>query len=219
MTAPKRAPAAALSFVLPKLPYAETALAPTISAETLREHHGGHHKKYIDETNRLGAEAGFADMALAELVRAAAGKPALQKLFNNAAQAWNHAFYWRSLSPKATKPAGKLGELVESFGGLVKLAGELEAKATAHFGSGWAWLVTKGGALSVETTHDAVTPLTDAGAVPLLTVDVWEHAYYLDHKRDRAGYLKAVIAKHLNWDFAAEVLAAGDAGKVDLGAG
>ena len=218
MSSAKKAPSAAPSFVLPKLPYAYDALAPAISADTLKQHHDGHHKKYVDDTNALAAEAGMGGQSLAAIIRATAGKPSMKKLFNAAAQAWNHAFYWRSLSPKATAPEGELKAMIErSFGSLDELLESLRTEAAAHFASGWAWLVEKDGALEIVTTHDAATPLTEAGTKPLLTIDVWEHAYYLDHKRDRAAYLKGVTAERLDWGFAATALAAKDAGDLDLG--
>jgi Fe-Mn family superoxide dismutase len=197
-------PAGNARFKLPPLPYAAAALEPAVSAATLTEHHGAHHKKYIDETNRLIAGTAHEGLGIVELIRTTAGKAAEKKLFNNAAQAWNHAFYWRSLTPQSARPDGELEKGLETtFGSLDAFNTALLEAATAHFGSGWAWLIAKGGKLSVVTTHDAATPLTDDGVTPLLTIDVWEHAYYLDRKHDRPAYLKAVVERHLNWTFAA----------------
>lgn len=207
MSAATKAPPAP-RFKLPPLPYAAAALEPAISAATLTEHHGAHHKKYVDETNRLVAGTAHEGASLVELIRTTAGKDADKKLFNNAAQAWNHAFYWHSLAPKAGKPDGDLAKGLEAaFGSLDKFNAAFVEAATGHFGSGWAWLVAKGGKLAITTTHDAANPLTEEGATPLLVIDLWEHAYYLDRKHDRPAYLKAVVEGHLNWGFAAENLA------------
>ena len=194
------------------LPYADDALAPAISAETFQTHHGKQHKTYIDKANAAAEALGVADASLEEIVDAAkkAGdKPA----FNNAAQAWNHGFYWHSLAPDGDKPSGELAKAIDrDFGSLAKLGEELQARGEKHFASGWAWLAATGGKLSVEETHDGET-LALGDKQPLLTIDLWEHAYYLDHKNERPKYLKAVIADHLNWDFAASNLAAGETWK------
>ena len=209
MSAAKKA-ASPRTFKLPPLPFKASALEPAISEATLIEHHDFHHKKYIDETNKLVAGTGHEGLSLAELVRAVAGKSESAKLFNNAAQAWNHAFYWQSLSPKAGKPTGDLAKRIDAdFGSLEALNEKLIAEGTNHFASGWAWLVQHGDKLAVISTHDAASPLTMDATTPLLVVDVWEHAYYLDRKHDRPAYLKAVVAQHLNWDFAAAILATG----------
>ena len=209
MSAAKKLPPSH-SFKLPPLPFDAKDMAPVISEATFTEHHDFHHKKYIDETNKLAAGTGHEGLALADLVRAVAGKKDQAKLFNNAAQAWNHAFYWQSLSPKKAKPAGDLAKRIETdFGSMDKLNEALIAEGTNHFASGWAWLVKQGEKLAVISTHDAATPLTMDDTLPLLVVDVWEHAYYLDRQHDRAAYLKAVIGDHLNWDFAAGILTSG----------
>ena len=182
---------------LPPLPYPLEALEPHISARTLATHHGKHHRAYVDKTNALAGEnAG----SLEEIVVRAAGDAAKQALFNNAAQAWNHAFYWRSLRPQARRPAQ--GPLADPA-----LPEKLKAAAKNHFGSGWAWLVRDGGELKVVTTGNADTPLV-RGQVPLLVIDVWEHAYYLDHQERRAAYVDAVVDHLLNWEFAEENLRA-----------
>ena len=190
------------------LPYADDALAPAISAETLQTHHGKHHQTYIDKTNAAAEALGVADASLEEIV-AAAKKAGDKPAFNNAAQAWNHGFYWHSLAPDGGKPSGELAKAIDrDFGSLAKLGEELQARGEKHFASGWVWLAATGGKLSVEETHDGET-LALGDKQPLLTIDLWEHAYYLDHKNERPKYLKAVIADHLNWDFAANNLAGG----------
>ena len=194
------------------LPYADDALKPTISAETLQTHHGKHHKTYIDKTNAAAQAMEMADATLEEIVAAAkdkGDKPA----FNNAAQAWNHGFYWHSLAPTGGKPGGALAAAIErDFGSLAKLGEDLQARGEKHFASGWVWLAEDAGKLSIEETHDGET-LALGGKKPLLTIDLWEHAYYLDHKNERPKYLKAVIADHLNWEFAASNLAADETWK------
>jgi Fe-Mn family superoxide dismutase len=187
-------------FSLPKLPYAEDALAPVISAETLKLHHGKHHKKYVDTTNQLlekeppGTTA--TAVTLDDVVRQAKGK-----LFNNAAQAWNHDFYWHSLSPRRQRPAGALlHRLEKDFGSYERFADAFAAAANGQFGSGWAWLVDQGGKLQVMTTSNADTPMAH-GIRCLLTLDVWEHAYYVDYRNERERYVSAVLDR-LNWEFA-----------------
>src|ERR671914_356234 len=191
--------AKALHFSLPALPYAEDALAPVISAQTLKLHHGKHHKKYIDTTNQLlekePLQANSPD-SLEDVVKRAKGK-----LFNNAAQAWNHDFYWHSLSPKRQRPSGALlHRLEKDFGSYERFADAFAAAANGQFGSGWAWLVNKGGKLEVVATANADTPMAH-GIKCLLTVDVWEHAYYVDYRNERERYVSAIL-NHLNWEFA-----------------
>lgn len=186
-----------LHFELPALPYPEDALAPVISAETLALHHGKHHKKYMDTMNELLSKESINASSLEEVVRNSKGK-----LFNNAAQAWNHDFYWHSLSPKRKRPAGALLRRIEGdFGSYDRFAEQFAAAAEAQFGSGWAWLVEQDGRLKVLTTSNANTPMAH-GIRCLLTVDVWEHAYYLDYRNQRERYLSAVIGERLNWEFA-----------------
>jgi Fe-Mn family superoxide dismutase len=198
-TSAARAPQQALHIELPPLPYPEDALAPAISAETLRFHHGKHHKKYVDTTNQLLQEQPVKAATLEELVRAASGK-----LFNNAAQAWNHDFYWKSLSAQGGKPEGALlAQIDHDFGGYDGFVKKFAAAASGQFGSGWAWLVKQGGKLEIVATPNAETPMAK-GATCLLTVDVWEHAYYIDYRNERDKYLDAVIRNRLNWKFAAE---------------
>jgi Fe-Mn family superoxide dismutase len=189
-------------FPLPPLPYAEDALAPVISAETLRLHHGKHHRKYVDTMNQLLDKEAVPAASLEELVRNAKGK-----LFNNAAQAWNHDFYWHSLSPKRQRPAGALlNRLERDFGSYDAFAAKFAAAATGQFGSGWAWLVLKGekgqdGRLEVMATANADTPMAQ-GITCLLTIDVWEHAYYVDYRNERERYVSAILDR-LNWERAA----------------
>ena len=192
--------ASRLHFQLPPLPYAEDALAPVISAETLKLHHGKHHKKYVDTMNQLlekekpGGNA--AASTLEEVVRQSKGK-----LFNNAAQAWNHDFYWHSLSPRRQRPHGAmLQRLEKDFGNYDKWADQFSQAAIGQFGSGWAWLVEKDGRLQVMTTSNAETPMAQ-GIRCLLTVDVWEHAYYVDYRNERDRYVSAILDR-LNWAFA-----------------
>lgn len=196
-----------MAFELTPLPYDREALAPAISAETLSFHHGKHHQAYIDKTNAAVKGTENEGKPLEDVIAAARGSN--QGLFNNAAQSWNHGFYWHSLCSDDCTPEGDLATKIdEAFGSFDELKTQLADRGAGHFASGWVWLAEKGGKLSIEETHDGDT-LADQGFNPLLTVDVWEHAYYLDHQNARPAYLKAVIDNHLNWDFAAENLARG----------
>jgi superoxide dismutase, Fe-Mn family len=198
-----------MAFQLIDLPYPSDALEPAISAETLGFHHGKHHKAYLDKANAAIEGTELEGKPLEDVIAAARGSD--QGLFNNAAQSWNHGFYWHSLSPEGGSPSGDLAAKIdEAFGSLDELVGKLAERGAGHFASGWVWLAEKGGKLSIEETHDGDT-LADGSFNPLLTIDVWEHAYYLDHQNQRPAYLKAVIDGHLNWDFAAENLARGSA--------
>jgi len=194
-----------MAFTLPDLPYARDALAPHISGETLDFHHGKHHKAYVDKANDLvkGTDLESADL---ETAIRAAWKDKNTALFNNAAQIWNHTFYWNSMSPKGGgKPSGKLAEAIDQdFGSFEKFADAFKAAGAGQFGSGWAWLVVKDGKLEVRKTPNAETPFTEAGVTPLLTMDVWEHAYYLDFQNRRPDYMGAFLGHLVNWDFAAE---------------
>lgn len=192
----------ALQLSLSPLPYPEDALAPVISAETLRFHHGKHHKKYVDTANQLLKQEPVEAGSLEELVRKSSGK-----LFNNAAQVWNHDFYWKSLSPQPNRPEGLILEKInQGFGGWDAFAKKLAQAASGQFGSGWAWLIQRAGKLEIVTTANADTPM--AKEIPcLLTIDVWEHAYYIDYRNIRDDYLAKVIDQRLNWKFAAENLA------------
>ena len=195
------------AHVLPPLPYAENALEPVISANTISFHYGKHHKGYVDNLNKLIAGTEFAGLPLEKIIFATAGKPDKAAVFNNAAQAWNHAFYWRSLSPKGGgEPSADLKQKIEaSFGTVDACRKELATAATTQFGSGWAWLALDGGKLIVVKTGNADSPLT-RGMKPIFTIDVWEHAYYLDYQNRRADYVSAVLEKLINWSFAADNL-------------
>jgi len=196
---------AAGPFTLPKLPWDEAALDPVISARTIQFHYGKHHKAYVDKTNEMVAGTPMAGMSLEEVVRAA-DKDKNQKLFNNAAQAWNHTFFWSCLRPGGSKPSGDIARRIDSdLGGLEAFNKSFAKAAVEQFGSGWAWLVDRGGKLEIVATSNAGTPLT-TGATPLLTLDVWEHAYYLDYQNRRPDFANAVIEKLLDWEFAAENL-------------
>jgi Fe-Mn family superoxide dismutase len=202
-----RIASAAAPHVLPPLPYANNELEPVISANTISFHYGKHHKGYVDNLNKLIAGNEFADMPLEKIVSATAGKPDKVAIFNNAAQTWNHTFYWQSLKPKGGgEPPAALKQKIEaSFGSLEACKKELANAAVTQFASGWAWLVKDGDKLKVVKTGNADTPITQT-AKPLLTIDVWEHAYYLDYQNRRADYVNSVIEKLINWEFAAENL-------------
>ncbi len=196
-------------FTLSPLPFGDTALEPVISKETIRFHYGKHHKKYVDDLNKLVKGTRYADMRLEEIVRAtlnAKDGSDEKKIFNNAGQVWNHDFYWRSIAPKSAAPSGALAQAIEEFGGKAKLIEELAKAGKEQFGSGWAWVTSENGKLAVEKTANAVDPMA-RGTNCLLTVDVWEHAYYLDYQNERPKYLEEVLNRLLNWDFAAENLA------------
>ena len=196
-----------MAFALSPLPYDSSALEPAISAETLSFHHGKHHQTYVDKTNAAIEGTDHADKSLEEIIAAARGSN--QGLFNNAAQTWNHAFYWNSLAPSTTEPSAELAAKIdEAFGSVDALKQQLKDRGAGHFASGWVWLAEKDGKLSVEESHDADT-LVDKGLNPLLVLDVWEHAYYLDHQNKRPAYLDAVVETKLNWAFASENLARG----------
>ncbi len=191
-------------FALPELPYAPDAFGKIISARTFSFHHGKHHKAYVETANRLAGEAGLADATPLEIIKRTHGDAAKTALFNNAAQAWNHSHYWRSLSPKKTTPEGALAKAIDaSFGNFDAFQKRFADAAAGHFGSGWAWLVREGkGGLKIATTSNADTPVA-RGEQCLLVVDVWEHAYYLDHQNVRRAYVDAVVHDHLDWTFAA----------------
>lgn len=194
-------------FELSPLPYDESAMEPAISARTVGFHYHKHHKTYVETLNKLVTGTRYADMPLEQIVRTTANRADEKdkKLFNNAGQVWNHDFYWRSLSPRSTKPSGKLAHAIEhDFGGLDELLKQFAQAGTEQFGSGWAWLVSNSGKLSICKTGNALDPMA-RHINCLLTIDVWEHAYYLDYQNERAKYLKAVLGK-LNWEFAAENL-------------
>lgn len=195
-------------FTLAPLPWDENALAPTISANTIGFHYHKHHQAYVDTLNKLVPGTKFAGMKLEEIVvaTAKASDPKEKTLANNAGQVWNHDFYWRSLTPAKTEPSSKLASAITAaFGTKEELIAKLAEAGKTQFGSGWAWLVVKDGKLAVEKTANAASPMA-AGVNCLLTVDVWEHAYYLDYQNARPKYLESVLGKILNWEFASENL-------------
>jgi Fe-Mn family superoxide dismutase len=195
------------SLGLPALPYSENALEPIISARTLSFHHGKHHRSYVETLNKLIAGTELANLSLDELVTRTAGKADRVPLFNNAAQAWNHSFYWRCLKPGGGgEPPPALKQKMEAaYGNVEACKRQLVDSAVTQFGSGWAWLVLEGAQLKVIKTGNADNPITQ-GLRPLLTIDVWEHAYYLDYQNKRADHVNAVIDRLANWEFAAENL-------------
>jgi Fe-Mn family superoxide dismutase len=188
-------------FILPELPYAYDALEPAVSADTLQFHHDKHHRAYVEKTNALAAEAGLQGKRLEDVVRQAS-RTGDKTLFHNAAQAWNHGFFWTCMSPNRAAQPGRFAGLKDAF---------LE-KGTAHFGSGWIWIILDGGELAVSDTHDAGDFLGEA-ARPLMTCDVWEHAYYLDHKNDREAFLEHWWNELADWGFAEAQYAAAQRGQ------
>jgi Fe-Mn family superoxide dismutase len=192
-------------FTLMALPYADNALAPVISPNTIGFHYGKHHKTYVDNLNNLVKGTDLEGKSLEDVVMATAGKADKAPLFNNSAQIWNHDFYWKSMKANGGGvPTGKVADRInESFGSFDEFKKQLSATTVGQFGSGWGWLVAdSAGKLKVVKTGNAEVPMTQ-GLKPLLTIDVWEHAYYLDHQNRRADYVNAVIDKLLNWEFAA----------------
>jgi Fe-Mn family superoxide dismutase len=198
----------AMSYELPPLPYADTALEPAYSAKTISFHHGKHHKAYVDNLNKLVANTRIDGLALESIIDIASKNAEMTAVFNNAAQIWNHTFFWHSMKPGGGgKPAGALAKMIdEAFGSYEKFAEQFKAAAVGRFGSGWAWLVVEGGALKIVSTPNAETPITK-GQKPLITVDVWEHAYYLDYQNRRPDFVQAFLDHLVNWDFAAANLA------------
>jgi len=194
---------AASPHTLAPLPYAENALEPVITANTIGFHYGKHHKGYVDNLNKLVAGTEYAGLSLEKIIASTAGRSEKTAIFNNAAQTWNHTFYWKSIKPKGGgEPPAALKQKIEaSFGSMDACKKELAGAAVSQFGSGWAWLVLDGDKLKVIKTANADVPLT-TGMKPLLTVDVWEHAYYLDYQNRRADYVSAVLDKLINWEFA-----------------
>ena len=203
-----------MAFQLPSLPFDPTALEPHMSAETFEFHHGKHHKAYVDKTNGWIEEKGLAGLSLIQVIEKA--KASGDKgLFNNSAQIWNHSFFWNCLAPAgSTKPSAKLAGLIDSFGGQEALLKKLAEEAVNHFASGWAWLVLEGDALKVTSFHDADTPIVN-GATPLLTLDVWEHAYYIDYRNARPKFAETVLNNIINWDFVSQNLDGQGASRAD----
>lgn len=189
-----------MAFEMIDLPYARNALEPYVSAETMDYHYGKHYKTYVDNLNKLIAGTDYDNMTLDEIVRSTAGKPDLAPIFNNAAQAWNHAFFWQSMTPNGggLPNDGLKLRLENDFGSLDKFKEEFKAAAVSQFGSGWAWLVERDGRLEVVKTSNADTPIAH-NLKPLLTIDVWEHAYYLDYQNRRADFVSAFLEHLINW--------------------
>ncbi len=196
-----------MDFTLPPLPYSKDALAPAISQETLEFHYGKHHQGYMNKLKGLIEGTPEAEKSLEEIVRSASGG-----VFNNAAQVWNHSFFWKSMKPGGggEPPAGDVADAItRDFGGYARFREQFKKQGLGRFGSGWVWLVLDGGKLSIVDTPNAETPLTTS-ATPLVTCDVWEHAYYLDYRNDRGKFLDVFLDKLVNWDFvAANLKAAG----------
>lgn len=195
------------AFALPPLPWPENALEPYISARTISFHYGKHHQTYLDNLNKLSAGTPFANMSVEEVFLKTAGQPDKAGLFNNAAQVWNHTFFWKSMKPGGGgAPTGRLAEKIrEDFGSFDAFKAAFLDAALTQFGSGWAWLVLENGKLKVTKTPNADNPLVH-GQKPLLTCDVWEHAYYLDYQNRRKDFVEAFLNHLVNWDFAASQL-------------
>ena len=202
-------------FALPKLAYADDALAPVISAQTIQFHYGKHHAAYVKNLNALLAEQAAASASLETIIETAKAS-ANPKVFNNAAQCWNHSFFWLSMSPIASSASEGLSEAITTaYGDHTGLKVAFVAEGVAHFGSGWVWLAADHhGALKILSTHDAETPLAHTELTPLLVCDLWEHAYYLDHQNDRKGFLESWFDRLANWAFASDQFAAAMSGAV-----
>ena len=196
-----------MTFVLPPLPYPKHAFGDVMSAETLDYHHGKHHRAYVDGTNKLVEGSDLEGRRLSDVIRAASERGET-KLFNQSAQLWNHSFFWQCLAPPSDQhPSGRLGAMIDAaFGSTDGLLARLKEEATGHFSNGWAWLVLDGDRLSVTSLHDADTPVAHEGMKPLLTLDVWEHAYYIDYRNDRPAFAEKVLANIVNWEFVARNL-------------
>jgi Fe-Mn family superoxide dismutase len=196
-----------MTITLPPLPYAEDALEPVYSARTIGFHYGKHHKTYVDNINKLITGTELETKNLEEIIKTSANDPAKAGIFNNSAQVWNHTFFWNCMKPNGGgKPGGTLAQKIDdAFGGFDKFAEQFKTAAVGRFGSGWAWLVLDGGALKIFSTANADTPLAK-GQKALLTVDVWEHAYYLDYQNRRADYVQAFLDHLINWEFVANNL-------------
>ena len=192
-----------MAFELPALPYAAEALEPYISSETLAFHHGKHHRTYVTNLNKLAGDAGLDGMSLEEVIMTVAGDTSKLGIFNNAAQIWNHTFYWHSMKPGGGgRPTGPIAAKIdEDFGSYEKFAEAFKTAGATQFGSGWAWLVLDGGRLKVTKTPNAEPPMTQ-NQTAILTMDVWEHAYYLDYQNRRPDYMGAFLEHLVNWDFA-----------------
>lgn len=197
-----------MTFELPALPYPDTALEPYYSSQTFSFHHGKHHKAYVDNLNKLLPGSGFEDSSLEEIIRATAGDLTKAAFFNNAAQVWNHTFFWNCMKPGGGgRPTGLVAERIDaSFGSYEKFAEQFKAAAVGRFGSGWGWLTSELGEFKIMSTPNAENPMS-LGKVALLTVDVWEHAYYLDYQNRRPDFVQTFLDHLVNWDFVAANLA------------
>jgi len=196
-----------MAFELPDLPYSKDALAPHMSAETLEFHHGKHHAAYVKKTNQLLEDKRMSGASLIDVVRSAK-RDHDTKLFNVSAQLWNHSFFWQCLAPaEGQQPTGRLKQMIEDgFGGVEPMLEKLGDEAAKHFSNGWAWLLLDRNTLKIASLHDADTPLVHDGMVPLFTLDVWEHAYYIDYRNDRPRFASTVLATIVNWEFVARNL-------------
>jgi superoxide dismutase, Fe-Mn family len=196
-----------MAFRLPDLPFSREALGDYMSAETLEFHHGKHHKAYVDKTNAQLGDHGLKGASLVDVIRAARERGE-KGLFNNSAQLWNHSFYWQCLAPpEGQRPTGQLAVMIEDeFGSADAMLDKLKAEAVGHFSNGWAWLVLNRDRLEITSLHDADSPVVYDGMKPLLTLDVWEHAYYIDYRNDRAGFAGNVLGNIVNWEFVAQNL-------------
>lgn len=201
-----------MAFVLPGLPYTKDAFGDILSPETFDFHHGKHHNAYVTKANELvAADPALQGKSLVELIKSSKGA-----LFNQVGQIWNHTFYWQSLSPTKTAPSGQLLDLInKGFGSVDALIEKLKAEAVGHFASGWAALILQDGKLAVTSYHDADTPVAHEGHLPLLIVDVWEHAYYIDYRNLRPNYADRILKEAINWDFAAQNLDGQGASRAD----
>jgi len=198
-----------MPFTLPELPFAKNALEPHMSSRTFDFHYGKHHAGYVKKLNAGIDGTKFADMSLVDIIRATAKGGENTGVFNNAAQTWNHTFFWNSMSPNGGgEPTGALADKIQaSFGSLDNFKDKFADAAASQFGSGWAWLVENNGQLEIWTTSNAKTPITEDGVKPLITLDVWEHAYYLDYQNGRPDFIRAFLDHLINWEFAARNLA------------
>jgi len=195
-----------MTFLLPELPYAKYAFGDVISEETFDYHHGKHHAAYVQKANELLPEAGLEGATLSQAIHAAkaTGKATL---FNQVGQIWNHSFYWLCLSPEKQRPTGRLLDRIQQdFGTLDDMLTQFKAEAVDHFASGWAWLILNNGKVEITSLHDADTPVAYEGMQPLLTLDVWEHAYYIDYRNARPDYVDALLNNAINWEFVAQNL-------------
>ena len=208
-----------MPFQLPELPFAKDALAPHMSAETLDFHWGKHHEAYVTKTNELLEQSSnLSGASLLDVIRDAKSS-GNAKLFNNSAQLWNHSFFWQCLAPaQGQQPSGKLAKLIEdAFGNAGAMLAQLQEEAVNQFASGWAWLVLDRDQLKITSLHDADTPAAHDGMVPLFTLDVWEHAYYIDYRNERPKFAESVLGNIVNWEFVGKNLDGEGVSRADQG--